>query len=728
MQILVSVCVLAFLTLPPQAQDAATKAPLRQHRLRDVLLDTPGDGNTWVLAPGYKMRLGTDAVEFIPYFGPRAPRNFPVRLRVASVRRGAEELPVASDAAPQVEGQRVIYARGAVQEVWDLRPDAAEQLFVVAPTPGRGDLVVAIDVECELARADAHDGLRWLAPGLGEVHYGDLKAYDGAARQVTAPSQWTPRGIELRVPAAFVDAAEGPITIDPIVRQLIPLGNTPEEERNADIAYDGGRDRWLVVWERVFSARDIDIIASRYSGSGNHIEDVAVASGTRESLNPTVATEAHFHMFLICWDEDRVADRVILARLRVPESTSQGNVFVAVDGANATNRNPQLGGTIALDSDVANFLLVCEETDIVGSDARIVGARVTAGANVESVFTIASATTAATRPTVSKIRRSGMPWLVTYHVQNGAQHELRAIAVRGNDVRGPSRLIGTGTDGPSVDVDGDGEQFVAVFARTMAQGDRDIIGVPMRVNGTTITLLPSVNLTRAEPDAAPVAGRDHAEPVIAFDGCRYTYLYLENATGSIFSVRAATFLLGAAPAFSDSHFPLTSVTDDCRQLAIAAEGTAAGDPGELLVAHDRISAQGTGLQGFLFHGTTRLGGVTRVPTGCGLIATDIQAQNEPALGARFRVRVDPLAPANTVIAIGGATRPLALCRGCSLGVFPIVLTVPGIALDLPIACDPALLGAEIAIQGIVVVNLGGCAPPNFPVPLVTTDTLHVVVR
>ncbi|MBZ0252451.1 MAG: hypothetical protein K8I02_03845, partial [Candidatus Methylomirabilis sp.] len=33
--------------------------------LSGVCIDEPGDGNVWVLAPGYKARFGVDGVDFI---------------------------------------------------------------------------------------------------------------------------------------------------------------------------------------------------------------------------------------------------------------------------------------------------------------------------------------------------------------------------------------------------------------------------------------------------------------------------------------------------------------------------------------------------------------------------------------------------------------------------------------------------------------------------------------
>jgi hypothetical protein len=138
--------------------------------LSRVLVDEPGDGSVQVLAPGYKARFCADGVEFIPFYGATAPRNFPLSFRLRSVRRGATELPFAAAARPTVEGLRVTFERGSVREVWDLRDREVEQRFVVAAGPARGELSVRIDVATGAACDDVADGLSFAHAGLGAVH------------------------------------------------------------------------------------------------------------------------------------------------------------------------------------------------------------------------------------------------------------------------------------------------------------------------------------------------------------------------------------------------------------------------------------------------------------------------------------------------------------------------------------------------------------------------------
>lgn len=188
--------------------------------LSRVLVDEPRDGNLWVLAPGYKARFGRDGVDFIPFYGASAPRNFPVSFRLRGVERGGRAVELASDVAPRADGMRVVYERGGVREVWELRAREVEQTFVVAPGSGRGDLAVRVDVTSETPCDDVADGLSFVHAGLGAVHYGDLVAFGADDTAYRGASRWTGGGIELRVPASFADGASGPITIDPIVRAI----------------------------------------------------------------------------------------------------------------------------------------------------------------------------------------------------------------------------------------------------------------------------------------------------------------------------------------------------------------------------------------------------------------------------------------------------------------------------------------------------------------------------
>lgn len=86
-------------------------------------------------------------------------------------------------------------------------------------------------------------------------------------------------------------------------------------------------------------------------------------------------------------------------------------------------------------------------------------------------------------------------------------------------------------------------------------------------------------------------------------------------------------------------------------------------------------------------------------------------------------------PTSQVFLVGLPVAPIRLCHGtCALGVLPILVTVPGNELALPVPCGATLVGAEIGVQNVLVGGVGGCQPPSTPVPLVTSPTLVVRVR
>ncbi len=60
-------------------------------------------------------------------------------------------------------------------------------------------------------------------------------------------------------------------------------------------------------------------------------------------------------------------------------------------------------------------------------------------------------------------------------------------------------------------------------------------------------------------------------------------------------------------------------------------------------------------------------------------------------------------------------------------VAPLVFLAAG-ALDWSIACDPNLLGLQVAVQGLLLQASGGCAPPTTPIALRVSDTKVLTVQ
>ena len=689
-----------------------------------VLVDEPGDGNLWVLAPGYKARFGRDGVDFIPFYGASAPRNFPVSFRLRGVERGGRALALASDVAPRADGLRVVYERGGVREVWELREREAEQTFVVAAGTGRGDLTVRVDVTSEVGCEDVADGLSFAHAGLGTVHYGDLVAFGAEDTAYRGASRWTGTGIELRVPASFADDASGPITIDPIVR-AIPISTGSDTDFDPDVAYEPNGDRWLVVFERAFSTRDHDIIARRYSGEGTFIDEVAVATGSRESYHPAVAANAGARQFLIAWDEDTgIADRVIKGRTRTANSAVQGTTFVIMDSSGVTveDRNPTVGGTTSTDVN-GDFYMVASEFWAGNTSGRIRLAVVSSAGVVTRTSAAGAVTAQATDPVITKARPTGGRWLLAYRTSGDLLVEALDpnFSGGGQIVDNQSFVIGA----PAVA--GDGFQFFVAYDNFIAAGDRDIRIAHLRIVRGVLSVLSNIDATVAEGSA--VITNDQTTPAITFDGCRVTYTYLESVgVAGNYDTFATVMQFEPVVAFSDSHrrvHPATSNTES--STVIASEGEMGGDRGRMFIAWDFVNSN---VEGCLFDGTANLGGVTTLATACGnIFAPVITVQNPPALGATLRVRATPIQPQSQIYLVGIPSSPITLCAaGCKLGMTTILLTRPGTDLNLPIACDMNLIGALIAIQNVLVGGPAGCTTANFPVAFTISDTVIVQVQ
>lgn len=690
-----------------------------------VLVDEPGDGNLWVLAPGYKARFGRDGVEFIPFYGASAPRNFPVSFRLRGVERGGRALALASDVAPRADGLRVVYERGGVREVWELREREVEQTFVVAAGTGRGDLAVRVDVTSEVGCEDVADGLSFTHAGLGTVHYGDLVAFSAGDSTYRGASRWTGTGIELRVPASFADGVAGPITIDPIVR-AIPISTGSDTDFDPELAYEPNSDRWLVVFERAFSTRDHDIIARRYNGEGTFLEEVAVATGSRESYHPAVAANAGARQFLIAWDEDTgIADRVIKARTRTANSTVQGTTFTVFDSAGATteDRNPAVGGTTASDAE-GDFYLVAGEVWTGNTPGRLQLARVTSAGTVPLRGSAGAATDQATDPVITKARPTGGRWLLAYRTSG----DVIAEALEGGNINGLGQIIdnqGASLGAPAVA--GDGFQFFVAYARRVASGDNNIRIAHLRLVRGALSVLSNIDATAAEGSA--VITDDQITPAITFDGCRVTYSYLESVgVAGNYDTFATVMQFEPVVAFSDSHrrvHPASFFTES--STVIASEGEMGGDRGRMFLAWD---VSDLNVEGCLFDGTANTAGVTVVPSACGSIfAPAVTVENPPALGATVRVRATPIQPQSQIWFVGLPSTPLLLCAaGCKLGMSQILLTRAGVELNLPIACDMNLIGARVAVQNVLVGGPAGCTTANFPVAFTVSDTVVVQVQ
>lgn len=328
---------------PELPQGFATRGA-RVPRQRVAYDDQSGEG-IWARGETYKAGFSDAGTVYAPFLGSKAPRNYPVTLRVASASVAGIAIEFAAAAAPQRDGDVVRYARGGFDEVYELGLDSIEQVFVFESLPARGELVVRIGAETELAPREAADELRF-ENELGAVRYGRATALDASGASISAPTAFTEHGIEIRVPADFVAQARMPLVIDPVI-STFTVDNSTIDSVFPDAAYDSANDRWLVAYEETFSSTDHDIHYRLLNASGGFLhEDWAELSITQNWKDPAVAYNRRLQNFMIVATTGAAPNRVIQGR-RIAASTgfpSGAPIVISVNDLPGDKQNPDIGG------------------------------------------------------------------------------------------------------------------------------------------------------------------------------------------------------------------------------------------------------------------------------------------------------------------------------------------------------------------------------------------------
>ncbi|MEM9381107.1 MAG: hypothetical protein AAGB93_14240 [Planctomycetota bacterium] len=226
--------------------------------MRDrVHFDVDLRGDHWARGARYKVRAGTDGFEFIPALGPDVERNHPVRMRLESISRGGELVPLEEAAKVRREGHRLLLDRGPVEVRYDVALGSVEQSFALDVPEGVGDLVVRIAIETDLeVRVD--DGGFLMSGEDGGMRYGEAFSIAGSGDARPAPAAFDGSEIEIRVPASDLPAPGQALVVDPVLTPVL-VDDTVDDLRRPDLAYERIRDGYLFVYEENFSTADQDV-------------------------------------------------------------------------------------------------------------------------------------------------------------------------------------------------------------------------------------------------------------------------------------------------------------------------------------------------------------------------------------------------------------------------------------------------------------------------------------
>jgi hypothetical protein len=567
-------------SLPASAVRRLSNAVERTH----VEYDEPGDGSVWARGSDYKVGFDAHGVAYAPFLGSKAPRDFPVTFRTEHVSIGGSEIAFDASASPTRAGDRVRFERGAFAEVYDLTPSSIEQSFVFETLAQRGEIVVRMGAQTELTGRSTQDGLEF-SNERGAVRYGRATAIDADGARTDATTTLTDAGIEIRVPADFVAHAQLPLTIDPVV-STFNLDTSLIDSYDPDIAYDSTADRWMVVYEEIFSLTDHDVHYLMLNSTGSVVSSGYVeVSITLDWRMPKVANNGFYNRFLVVaqvqsFQFHDIEGRVYQADTGLP--LPGGSFGISGSGVPYEMLDPDVGGSYLSDFCVV-WERVYSNTDrdilyrLVNPDGFGEGTGFSALDN--------SGSTLDAVPSISKTNNGGK-WNVAYErvwVQNNTLLEA--------DIRG-GRINFDGTlTGPAFPVDGSPVHTRHPSASSCLNGtdqwaiayERDLgtdwdIGV-IYMNGENAT--ENANLTGFESitGASSNVFEDQLQPVIDSDGTSFAIVYSESVPGSStdWNVFVSTMsLAGSHIELSEGHKILAGSFKPDDNPSIASTGGAGG--------------------------------------------------------------------------------------------------------------------------------------------------------
>ncbi|MCR9245833.1 MAG: hypothetical protein NXI31_12445 [bacterium] len=260
-------------------------------------------GALWAVGRDYKARFDAAGVEFVPAFGAVAPHNLPVRIACSAIGRESG-LQLVERVEPQAFHDRIEFRRRAATERYEVRREGLAQSFVFERLPtGVGDLIVRCALATELDVTAVADGLRLERAGIGGLTIMGVAGIDAAGRRVAGAIRRDDDAFELVLPAAFVESAELPLVLDPLIGSVFHSVATNLDDRDPDVAYDHSNDLYLVVFQRVYSAADHDIHGQRVARDGTLVGGrIHIELSTSGEFDPAVANVNDRDTFVLVYD------------------------------------------------------------------------------------------------------------------------------------------------------------------------------------------------------------------------------------------------------------------------------------------------------------------------------------------------------------------------------------------------------------------------------------------
>jgi hypothetical protein len=504
-----------------------------------VLFDRPYPGELWALGSTWKASFSPQGITYIPYFGASAPRNFPIEMTLRSATVGGAPLPF-QDGTPVTVGDQVRLDRGSFVEVYDLGLEAVEQSFVFRELPMRGTLTVEIGVASELVASAIPDGLRF-GGDAGHVDYTKAVAIDARGRRLPLAIEWLGDGVRIAIPASFVEQAELPLVLDPILNTSGPLAPTTSAQRHPDVATLQSPDRILVTWQRTWSIGDEDCFTAVYDTAWTLLSPVQVVDLTVQNwTRPRAASNKRDNNWLIVAQVNFGSNYWVAGRIVSSSYVLSPNIDIeraGVVGLPGNTYSPDVGGDPYTGGGAVNYCVVfVKETTPSNTDIYFKLVRPDGTLPNATPTVLANTLTNESAPSISKSNQT-YRWMVVWQRQypfSPFDQDVHGVFVSWNgSIPVPSFLIaGTAAEDLTPSASSPaiiatlGYHYLVAFAQAPTiSAQADIICQLYDTTGAPVPI-PALNLSQTSASGA-FAARDQIRPRVESDGVRFAVAYDE---------------------------------------------------------------------------------------------------------------------------------------------------------------------------------------------------------
>ncbi|MCA8953776.1 MAG: hypothetical protein KDE27_29965 [Planctomycetes bacterium] len=690
-----------------------------------VLFDAPTEGRIWAAAPSWKAGFDTDGATFVPFFGSAAPANRPVHFAVLE----AEVAGVALDcepAAPVRNGDIVAIPRRALVEQYATSAIGMEQRFRFDRLPARGPLTVTLAVDGDYSISREGDVHRFRCE-LGSFTYGAPIAVDAAGRSTPMTAEFVDGTLTLAVPGEFVQRAELPLLIDPIVGNVVSLTGSIYDHATSDVCFDASLDEFAVVYERVFSQTDSDVLVVRCDRqlnvlSGPYYVDSSTTSWRRCRIAGLDLYDKHL---VVAECEGGSAPTWIAGRTYAPGNNTMSLQFDIQKGSKAC-RHPDVGGDPALAGPV--FWTVVFEYEVSGNNRDIMMRQVTETTQLRGngMVAVDNSPNDHRAPAISKSNGKGafsqQAWCIVYRFQSfgGQSSIVAAFSTWNGQLSPPTPLTGiiSGVDLPLEVSSQSSDTLGRVYL--VADAARDPSTNSLVLFGTVVNPQGNVLGTRTPLSSNSVS---RSWPVVETDGTRFVLGYSFQATAVNWSTYASTYdLVNNHLVFRSVELCGTGTPTPGQGLCALGQAQTSAEDRNYVTTWNARGQNGDVVRAVRYAGMAPNGGVAQRPTGCGFGTVALGSNGDAGAIGTHNVAYNntPTGLAGWVIGLP-MSQPIAGCTGCIQGASTLATTLGSqAALDIPY--DGALVGVVIAFQAFEF-GPGACLGA-----LAVSDTIDLTVR